>query len=489
MTDDRRKIYIERIKNILIVALFLMTVLLLSFFWKDISLQDLSPIDLADEDRNAHIPAAGELIKPRSILFGFGSNTYTLKKADDPWEESTVSARAMELVRDYMANASSVEEIKQEQYQEVMSYSSINVRFDYAIPLEEFFENNGISYTVNLGSVEKMTSIAFSSASTENMLIRDNTKNTYYRVIVTDEGAAASLGDSVIRFIRSVEDSDFIPYYYISDIVGGENDALMPLYMSSSLAEMEGSQEFSISDQEKADRIASEFFASGLDFVRKITENKGTLLYMYGSSQSLILEEDGKLVYNENFNSSSYSQQGFYDSLTTAIEYISLYGGWDNLYLNGCRPYLKSADIVVHSGGSGYYFIFGLENGGKTVEYTEGNIVAVEVCGRQVTSYERDIIIISEEQADSEEQVMWEAMEPVNILTENYTKVCHILGIKTFEEMTARVENIRFCYVRDKQNDSLKIKPAWLMTMTDGYKFWFDPQTGELLGYRSAEVN
>jgi len=32
-------------------------------------------------------------------------------------------------------------------------------------------------------------------------------------------------------------------------------------------------------------------------FVRKITENKGSLLYMYGSSQSLIMEENGKNPY------------------------------------------------------------------------------------------------------------------------------------------------------------------------------------------------
>ena len=71
----------------------------------------------------------------------------------------------------------------------------------------------------------------------------------------------------------------------------------MPLFMSSNLTEMKGTQEFSISDQAKANRIASGFFASGLDFVRKITENKGSLLYMYGSSQSLIMEENGKNPY------------------------------------------------------------------------------------------------------------------------------------------------------------------------------------------------
>ena len=55
--------------------------------------------------------------------------------------------------------------------------------------------------------------------------------------------------------------------------------------------------------------------------------------------------------------------------------------------------------------------------------------------------------------------------------------------------MAAKVESIKFCCIRDKQNDSLTIKPVWLMTVSGDCRFWFDPETGELLGYLRAEVN
>ena len=64
-----------------------------------------------------------------------------------------------------------------------------------------------------------------------------------------------------------------------------------------------------------------------------------------------------------------------------------------------------------------------------------------------------------------------------------------IIGTTTFEEMAAKVESIKFCCIRDKQNDSLTIKPVWLMTVSGDCRFWFDPETGELLGYLRAEVN
>ena len=51
---------IERIKNILIVVLFLTTVLLLSFFWQDgVSLRDLTPIIMSEE--SSYVPDVQEL--------------------------------------------------------------------------------------------------------------------------------------------------------------------------------------------------------------------------------------------------------------------------------------------------------------------------------------------------------------------------------------------------------------------------------------------
>ena len=153
MMSDKRKIFIERIKNVLIVVLFLTTVLLLSFFLKDISLRDLSPINIIEDSVNSYIPEPNDLIQLRNILFSFGSDTYTLKKEKKPFEDTTVTDKMMELMRKYIGEASYAEQIQAEQYEEVMSYASVNMRFDYSIPVEEFIKENDISYSVNLGDL------------------------------------------------------------------------------------------------------------------------------------------------------------------------------------------------------------------------------------------------------------------------------------------------------------------------------------------------
>lgn len=486
MINDKKKILIERIKNILIVVLFLTTVLLLSFFWKDISLRDLSPINIAEKDADLYVPETHDLIQPKNILFSFGSDTYTVKTGEESYGEGTVTDKIMELTDKYLSSASYAEQIQADQYEEVMSYASVIMRFDYSIPAEEFFEENDISCTANLNDLGSMTSIGFSPVSSENLLIRDRNTDIYYRITVSDESVAAELGEEVSAFITSMEESDYIPYYYIADIVGVENDALMPLFMSSDLTEMEGTKEFSISDQAQANKIAAGFFASGLDFVRKITENKGSLLYMYGSSQSLIMEGNGTMRYSETFDPSIYRQLGFYDSLENAVEYVSTHGKWESLYRNGCQPYLKMAYPITNSQNSGYHFVFGMKKDGVTIEYSEGDIISADVFGDQITSYQRDVVVLSEER--QEEKEVWDSVEPVNILTANYAKIGEVIGTSTFEEMAVRVESIKFCFIRDKQNDSLAIKPVWLITVSGGSCFWFDPGTGELLGYISAEV-
>lgn len=486
MFRREKKVYIERVKNILIVVLSFTAVLLLSFFWQDVSLEDLNPINLDDSSENSYIPEVEELVHPKYILFNYGTELYTILRAGDSYGEHTVYDEVKSLVRAYMENASSCEKIEADQYQEVMSYASFNMRFEYNIPLAEYLDRCDITSSVSLNEIPEITSIGFSSASGENLFIRDRKTDAYYRVILEDEEKISELSGRVNDFIKAVEQSSSVPYYNVSNIVGVENDALMPLYMPAYVTQISGEKEFSIGDQTEISQIASAFFASGLDFVRKITENKGSILYMYGSSQSLLMEEDGSLKYDEKLGNYSYQTSDFYGSLEAVIDYVGRHGGWENLYQSGMKPYLKAAEPVESSDCKGYRFEFGLEYDGVDVEYTGGVILSAEVYGSQITSYQRDILIVSEPENAVEE---WYAMAPIDILTNNYEKICSIVSTGTFEEMTADIQSIKFCCMRDEENDPLKIKPAWLIIMNGGHKLWFDAEDGTLLSYREgAEV-
>ena len=479
------KKYIERIKNVLIVVLFLTTVLLLSFFWQDaVSLRDLTPIIMNEE--GSYVPEAQELIRPRYILLNYGADIYTLLSAGEVRDGETIYDKVKAIAAEYMSSAYTSEQIEASQYQEVMSYASVVMRFDYNIPLVEYMERNDMESSTDLSDIPEMTSIGFSSASSENLFIVNRETNTYYRIVLNDEKKISELSERVRELIEEEESYNYVPYYNMSDIVGVENDALMPLYMSTGAAQISGKKEFSIDDEEELSRTASGFFSSGLDFVRKITENKGAVLYMYGTSQSLIINEDGSLEYSENIENYQHGPADFYDSLDTVIEYVANHGGWDNLYRNGYQPYLKDAFPVTSGEYEGYHFEFGLEYDGVEVEYTEGAILSADVYGSQVTSYRRDILILPENYGEQEDAGEWYAMAPIDVLTNNYEKICSIVSTGSFEEMTAAVSSIKFCCMRDRENDPLKIKPAWLIIMSDGHQLWFDAEDGKLLHHQAA---
>ena len=81
-------------------------------------------------------------------------------------------------------------------------------------------------------------------------------------------------------------------------------------------------------------------------------------------------------------------------------------------------------------------------------------------------------------------------MAPIDVLTNNYEKICSIVSTGSFEEMTAAVRSIKFCCMRDSENDPLKIRPAWLIIMNDGHQLWFSAEDGKLLYHQpAAEVN
>ena len=488
---------IERIKNILIVVLFLTTVLLLSFFWQDgVSLRDLTPIIMSEE--SSYVPDAQELIRPRYILFNYGADIYTVLGAGEQYGDGTIYDEVRSIAAEYIGSAGSSEQIEASQYQEVMSYASVVMRFDYNIPLVEYLEQNDIESPIDLSDIPEMTSVGISSASSENLFIANRETNTYYRIVINDEAVISGLSARVRELIDEEENSDYVPYYNMSDIVGVENDALMPLYMSSSAVSVSGTKEFSISDEEELSRTASGFFSSGLDFVRKITENKGSVLYMYGTIQSLIINEDGRLEYSENVENYPHVSSDFYGSLDTATEYIATHGGWENIYGSGYVPYLKDAHTITNGESTGYHFEFGLEYDGAEVQYTEGELLSADVYGSQVTSYRRDLLILPEKEQNEEENMQedeqngdeWYAMAPIDVLTNNYEKICRIVSIGSFEEMTADVSSIRFCCMRDRENDPLKIRPAWLIIMNDGHQLWFSAEDGKLLYHQpAAEVN
>lgn len=534
---ENRKQAIENIKNVIMVVLFISAILLLTFFWKDFSINDLNNlhfgINTVEED--TFQPEIQELLVPAQIETGFGNGMNTVVSYDHELapelvismpendtqkentavtendQDQTLSSKntiyntILAAVEHYLTGTDLiVEKIEKTQYDEVMSYRSLTAVFDYDIPFREYLLINDLTVAGGIDQIKNITKIGFSSASSENMFIYDDSVDAYYRIVNNDKAVSEYMSAAIIDISESIEQEGNATYYSIQSLAGTQNNNLMPLYLDSSLGEVAIREAFNISRASSVSRMEQLFFPNGLDFVRKITENKGSLLYMYGYSEKvLMLDENGSISYKEELETKAYSEVSFTAALETAIEYITSHGGWRTLYSDSMRPYIADCKVKTDpsQGYRSYDFTVGMMFEGTPVNYASGDMIRVCVYGDQITSYYRDIIIPEH----SESIEVWTAKDAINIVTDEHVAICEILeehskaqgdaeqaqkyaGENKFEEMMQNTDSIRLNYLRDSSGHPSSLIPVWALEI-DGCSFWCDPVEGDLLMYKTGEVS
>lgn len=538
-----RKKFIEHIKNILIAVLFTSAVLLLSFFWKDMSLNDLENFSIGIQENDSYQPELSELTRPGQIEVNFGSGVYAVlsadwqlsqhgidmkktsfstsddddvlqdKDADSGTEERTETGKLGDGIYEYLKSLMSQymtqsdisqERIEKSQYDEVMSYPSITAAFSFDIPFSDFLKNNGIEPPQGSSSVTNVTEISFSSASSENIFIYDGFENAYYRFVTADDAFADRMSAEMSSLISGIEMTNVTAYYTIESLAGIKNDALIPVYQRNVVKSLSCKSEFSITDSSEIRKYEQMFFSSGLDFVRKITENKGSLIYTYGYNQKkLVLDETGRISYSEELDSAHYSDIGFYEGLEEAVDYVKSHGGWSPMMSEKSVPYLSHVSRITSDDGkyNGYRYEFSIKLKGVPVSFTSGSMLGIEVYGSQVTSYERDIVALS--QKDDSDTI--DVINAIDVITSEYEEIGNILielakekndetmlkqysSGNMFEVVTGNIDIIRFCMMRDTNNDSSHLFPAWYIEI-NGTRFWCSPEDGHILAWDAGEAN
>lgn len=525
----------EHIKSVMIAVLFITAILLLSFFWSDGS--GLGSLAEAFQEDDSYAPGVSELIRPEQIVVNFGSDTYTVLDADWPAlehglpaqtgmrgmieidEETRIPVCSTEY--DYICSLTDLylsqsdinhEKIEKAQYDEVMSYPSITAVFDYGLPFRDFLENSGISVPAGVSDVAYLSKISFSSASSENIFIYDPSQDVYFRFVISNEELAGKIAEELTLVIDGIEESGTGFYYSLENLAGIDSDTLIPLHSDRWLNAAACRSELSINSTSEISRYEAMFFPLGLDFVRKISENKGTLLYSYGLSQKVLtLDESGSISYKEEIDQTQYHDISFYEGLNTAVQYVSGHGGWSLMKGKNTEPYLKNACRIASPDGkyNGYRYEFGVSLAGIPVMYDTGSILRAEVYGSQITSYDRDMISI--EDADENNGDAGYIMDAINVITDGSREMARMLDNmnssetdisaeydvsqpdteisdeETFERIARSLDRICLCMVRDRAYNRSAIVPAWYLDV-DGVSFWCSITDGHIMACSSGEV-
>jgi len=485
---------IEKAKNIILVVLFLSTVLLLYFFWGNISFDQLkSPATQSAGE----VPEDISLVTPEQIVINFGADNYTVLPPGDVWytpPESDKDSFVKEMDLFGPQENVLVKEISADQYQQVMISKSIWAKFGYDIPTADFCKYFGMENPQSYAAIETVTEIGYSTAYENSLFIRDGKNGKYYGLVADSGKDDSTKKMDFSGLISAIEKKGYGIYYPVSTYMGGavKNDTLVPVSVQANLKSFLFRQDFYSYQSERIITLAKGFFGGNFDFVRKIVEENGTIIYMYGYGQNVLtVNTDGSIEYKEELTGGS-SGQGFSGDLKTAVNYVAAHGSWDSLEGAKLTPYLKDV-IRDPSKKKGYRFIFGMEVNGSRLFYETGDPIVVDVTSGQVTYYKRQMIDFDQKDIEAVETGnLKDAFSPVNLIAQNSKYIYEILlqagevpptndQNVMLNEIASMVKDMQIGYMKLSNKDSTEICPVWEVTVNTT-NVYFDLYSAEPVG-------
>ncbi len=486
----------EKIKTLSIVVLFCITILLLYFIWEDsIFKQDTFSLNTADsEEKDEMTLNTNDFLEPFRLRINFGGGKYTVLYTgfSNVWD-NFVSAYCESSQHEVY-----IEEILPSQWNEVLNYKSIKFDFGANIPFNAITDIMNANRTQANEAIEIFSSAAYSSVSPGSFFIYDDKNNKYYQIVCEKEYK------DIFESISEIENRNVYDIYYpINTFFGVGNNNLMPHSLKNSIQEISGEQEIHYYETDKINAIAETFFGESFDFVRKIVETNGTVIYMYGYGQKmLIVDRKGFFEYKEEVTNMNNSSDSYLKSLSRAIDFVKDHGNWKTLNGTNIYPYLKNSIAVEKNNRTGYRFIFQYRINGYPVSYQGNNCaLEVEVIGNRITYYKRYLLNQKDTlqyMTNNNQDLKSNIMSTVNILNNSYEYIKeayiqegHDFGEKTkieiFNEVVGLINRVDvgyFSYERKQTEEEIQLIPVWIFT-TDQYEFFFDARSGNPIDWNA----
>lgn len=476
MSGSKR--FVENLKTVILVVLFIATILLLYLLWSGensgkIAISEFLPFSGSKKSTLQY----EEVLVPASIAWGEGDGSFRYRTVDLQDSQEYF----IEQLRELYQGTVLVYSITENQfYQAVKENKSSVLQLGIDIPYEDFCRANDISIAGGEG-IAYVESLAISEAANDSMIIFDGLNKLYYRLAV--EGAE----------IRPYEEdapngenanADTMGIYYPADIVlGSSNDALLPIVETSNLSDCRYEPESENAMEELGVSMAEAVFGDTFDFVRRITDDFGTVTYMYGYGQkTLTVNNDGSFAYKAETSGES---GGFYEDLQTALDFVASCGGWENDGIEAINYRLAEVSSSGSGKGISYVFSFAACIKGYQVHSETGYPIVVGISNGQVSDYYRNTYSLRAF-AEGENVTVSDA---ANVIASNAGHMYKVMNNDALspntDEAFAYVANIivsmKMGYYKYDSGNS--IVPCWIVTMDDGTRFFFDLYEGVPLGF------
>ncbi len=360
---------IEKLKTVILVVLFLITILLLYLCFN----QHGSSLTISEIFPGGHSVVSNvnenDYILPEYALQSNNNATYSIAfqnknniyKATEECMESLLSSSA--------ATITSID--KEEFKKAAQENESIQIVFNFDIPFEDF-ANKLVEKRFELPeNLTGFNTVLFSNLSKECFYMKDSKEN-YFKLIAGENFYAIDRFSDVLNFeSKTINHSANI--YDVDKILVSYN--MLPETIKEGL---------------NGEKIAEKVFSDTFDFVRKIKDSFGNETYMYGYGQKrLSIRTDGSIEFKSDV--ANISEPNFYTDLNIALSFLE-----KTLGLEENNFKIEKVELLKESESS--YYRFTLTNGvysatidvkGAMVSYfflEEENLGAIWI-GRELKTY------------------------------------------------------------------------------------------------------
>lgn len=438
-----------------------------------------------------------DLLNPQGYQVSFGGGLYS--GYFDYGLKQRLWTTAKGLLRPALETANYTE-VNQAMWDQAVTQRSVYLRMPFAMTADQLLAVSGSAMSRELLGSAVFDVIVLPTTEQSGVYLGNRSEGRYLRF---DSGADNRALGAVVSDIE--KDTMTIEYKRIEDTFSlrtilekpgqlyRENHIIEPIVTMPPFERVRVSHEFNLQalSEEQERYYANIAFGARFDFVKRVREVDGSIVYLYGyGDRALRFGSQGKLEYIQRFQGAGSTGEGvgFRESLTKAASELRKYGPLpEDLYLSAYTEMDHPSGAKVRT----FYFTYAYEHiPVKLTDHQSAYSAAVEMTGSQVTYLSKNYKQVIRALPDQEPGLPVLSMDQLieqqfNLIQSDYLQM-HPEAVASKDtlnfvyQILHDIAEYDLVYVMIKENGVYAYTPAWHLGIGTLH-YYFDLYTGELL--------
>ncbi|MDK9710201.1 hypothetical protein [Acidaminobacter sp.] len=495
---------LEKAKSAILMVLFAICAYLAGQF-----LLDTSSISARAGSAGGNVQVSvniEDLLNPQGYQVSFGGGLYS--GHFDTGLKNSLWSSAKGLIRGAL-ETSDYTEADQALWDEAVTQRSVTLKLPFAMTMDQILVAAGSDVSRDLLGTAAFDVIIIPTAEPGSVFLGNRSEARFVSFSYSTgsaSGAESPQSEVLAALLTEIEQDEMtVEYKRIEDTfslrtilekpdqVYRENHIIEPIVAMPTFEKVRVQNEFSLEtlSEEQERYYADIAFGARFDFVKRVREVDGSVVYLYGyGDRALRFGAQGRLEYQERFRGGSTSDEilSFKDSLTKAVAELRKYGEFpEGFYLKYFTETEDAPGVRVKT------FHFSHRHQGLPTDLSNREMpytATVEITNDQVTylmkSY-KDIQRLLPAAAPSNQILSLDRLieSQFDLILEDYLTLNPEAAASKDDfgfvyQILHDITEYELIYFLSRDNNVLTYLPAWHLGI-GGNHYYFDLYTGELL--------